>query len=167
MVSRSDRRPQGDRATREAGPWVELARHPLGPEAGRLWTVLADQVEHPERYLPGLRGAEVLDHDPGLVLRRAVSGAGETWLEWVRTAPREQRLEVRRRGATWAWAEGVREQAGATWLVVEVREARAARTQGGIDARWARALLAATHAALVASRPGAPPAPGGPVPGRP
>lgn len=124
--------------------WTELARCPLPWPAARLWPVFVELIEHPERFDAGTARAEVLDQDAQQVLRRRWAESGEHCLEWIRALASEPRVEVRRRGERWSWAQCVREQRDGAWLVLEVSDTRDARLLGGVDSGWAERVLART-----------------------
>ena len=124
------------------GRWHELARVRAALSCHRLWTALLDKTEHPERYNPGIRAATVLDHDPTVVVRRTVPTRGDPFNELVRHACRDRRVEVQRYGGTWCTAQAVVTcKQDWTWLVYEVSDPVAAKSEGGIDEASARRTL--------------------------
>ena len=45
-------------------------RVPVNAPAERVWSLMLDKVEHPERYVPGVVSSEILDRpEPNVVLR--------------------------------------------------------------------------------------------------
>ncbi len=123
------------------GRWLELARVRVPVEKSTVWRALLDKTEHPERYNPAITRAELLDHDPTVVLRRTWPTRGEPFAEYVRHQIRTHRVEYQRYGRRWSTAQAVVDDEDGAWLVYEVCEAELARTHAGIDAAHAERIL--------------------------
>lgn len=133
--------------------WLELARIPAPVSKHLVWRALLDKTEHPERYNPAIRGAEVLDHDPTTVLRRTIPTAGAPFAEYVRHAIRVRRVEYQRYGTRWCTAQALIETEEGPQLVYEVCGAAEARAHAGIDAAHARRTLEHLLRACTAAAP--------------
>ena len=123
------------------GCWHELARVRAPVGARTLWTALLDKTEHPERYNPTIRRAQLLDHDPTVVLRRTFPASGKPFDESVRHACRERRVEYQRHGFAWKTAQAIVVHEDETWLVYEVDDPQAALADAGISANHAQRTL--------------------------
>lgn len=125
------------------GRWQELARIPAAVGKHSLWLAMLDKTEHPERYNPAIESADLLDHDPTVVLRRTNPAQGEPFAEYVRHALRSHRVEYQRYGFNWSTAQAIVDTESGPHLVYEVDGAEAARDDAGIDAAHATRIL--TH----------------------
>lgn len=137
------------------GRWLELARVRVAVEKSAVWRALLDKTEHPERYNPAITHAELLDHDPTVVLRRTWPTQGEPFAEYVRHQLRAHRVEYQRYGLRWSTAQAVVDDDDGAWLVYEVYEAELARTHAGIDAAHAQRILGQLVEACAVMRNGA------------
>lgn len=126
------------------GRWLELARVSVSVEKRTVWSALLDKTEYPERYNPTIERADLIDHDPTVVLRRTFPVSGQPFAEYVRHALSSHRVEYQRYGFEWRTAQALVEtEDGAHHLVYEVYDAEAAYTDAGIDAAHAERTL--TH----------------------
>ncbi|MDJ0975418.1 MAG: DUF1857 family protein [Planctomycetota bacterium] len=123
------------------GRWLELARVRVSVDKVAVWRALLDKTEHPERYNPGIERADLLDHDPTVVLRRTWPAAGEPFAEYVRHQLSAHRVEYQRYGRTWSTAQALVETADGPYLVYEVSHPELARDHAGIDAAHAKRTL--------------------------
>lgn len=123
------------------GRWTELARCKAPVSRRVLWRVLVDKTEHPERYNPRLKGAEVIDQDASMVLRRTYPGSGAPFVEWIRHASGTKRVEYRRNGETWRTAQAVVDTPEGPHLVYEVDDEQGDAGSAGIDAGHAARVL--------------------------
>lgn len=130
------------------GRWLELARVRVPVRKAAVWRAMLDKTEHPERYNPAITRADLLDHDPTVVLRRTWPADGEPFAEYVRHELRAHRVEYQRYGLTWSTAQAIVDTDAGPCLVYEVDGAELARAHAGIDAahaeRTLRQLLAAS-----------------------
>ena len=122
------------------GRWKELARTPAPVDRRALWQTLVDKTEHPERYNESVHGAEVVDRNASVVVRRTFPGEGQPFVEWVEHEIRSARVETRRSGCNWRRAQMVVDTPEGPHLVYEVSDDAAAET-GGIDADHAQRVL--------------------------
>ncbi len=125
--------------TNADGCWEELARFPAPVARSLLWQALLDKTEHPERYNPRFRSAQLIDHDPTVVLRRLYPREGAPFTEFVHHERGELRVECVRPGG-WRTAQAVVETDEGRFLVYEVSDERAARATG-INRRRAERTL--------------------------
>lgn len=123
------------------GRWLELARVRVPVEKAAVWRALLDKTEHPERYNPTIARAELIDHDPTVVLRRTWPAEGKPFAEYVRHELRAHRVEYQRYGLTWRTAQALVETDDGPCLIYEVLDAEGAQAHAGIDAAHARRTL--------------------------
>lgn len=123
------------------GRWLELARIPVSVCKRTVWGALLDKTEHPERYNPTIRRADLLDHDPTVVLRRTYPTKGQPFAEYVRHALSEHRVEYQRYGLEWRTAQALVETENGPYLIYEVYGAEEARVDAGIDTAHAERTL--------------------------
>lgn len=121
--------------------WIELARVPAPVERRSLWRALLEKTEFPELYNRSLDGAEVIDHDATVVVRRAHPADGDPYLEWITHSCPETRVEYRRHGHDWVRAQALVETEAGPCLVYQVDDAQAAASHGGIEPDYARRVL--------------------------
>jgi len=101
------------------------------------------RTEHPERYNPRILRAQVLDHDPQVVLRRIWPAKGEPFHEQVRHSIRERKVETWRHGASWCVRQRIEVADENATLIYEVTDHHAAADHAGITAAHATRTLGA------------------------